>query len=52
MGDTDGSSKWRRFVGTGAPRSLSPPGECPRTPGHSAVEGSEDGGSGRVASGH
>ncbi len=31
-GDADGSSKWRRFVGTGAPRSLSPPGECPRTP--------------------
>ncbi len=32
MGDADGSSKWRRFVGTGAPRSLSQPGECQRTP--------------------
>ncbi len=30
--DADGSFKWRRFVGTGALRSLSPPGECPRTP--------------------
>ncbi len=29
---TDGSSKWWRFVGTSAPRPLSPPGECPRTP--------------------
>ncbi len=28
-GDADGSSKWRRFMGTGAPRSLSPPGVTP-----------------------
>ncbi len=38
-------------MGTSAPRPLSPPVECPRTPGHSAVEGSEDGGGGRAASG-
>ncbi len=31
-GDADGSSKWQDFVGTSAPRPLSPPGECPRTP--------------------
>ncbi len=31
-GDADDSSKWRRFAGTSAPRPLSPPGECPRTP--------------------
>ncbi len=27
MGDADNSSKWQHFVGTGAPRLLSPPGE-------------------------
>ncbi len=32
MGDVDHSSKWRHFAGTGTPRPLSPPGECPRTP--------------------
>ncbi len=30
--DADVSSKWRRFMGTGTPRLLSPPGECLATP--------------------
>ncbi len=51
-GDADGSSKWRRFVGTSAPRPLSLHlGNARVRPGHSAIEGSEDGGGGRAASG-
>ncbi len=51
----DGSSKWRRFVGTYAGafrghRSLHL-GNARVPPGHFAIEGSEDGGGGQVASG-